>query len=112
MKGNKVFTLVCLSSLIMGNIPYQPIHATTSTTDVKEEQSISFARKEVLSLFKDQTCTRLADGITQENIDQARAKVETVNQAEKERLTALITKANAMLQQFNLNGLYGTFTQL
>ena len=39
MKGNKVFTLVCLSSLIMGNIPYQPIHATTSTTDVKEEQS-------------------------------------------------------------------------
>ena len=112
MKGNKVFTLVCLSSLIMGNIPYQPIHATTSTTDVKEEQSTSVARKEVLSLFKDQTCTRLADGITQENIDQARAKVETVNQAEKERLTALITKANAMLQQFNLNGLYGTFTQL
>ena len=82
MKGNKVFTLVCLSSLIMGNIPYQPIHATTSTTDVKEEQSTSVARKEVLSLFKDQTCTRLADGITQENIDQARAKVETVNQAD------------------------------
>ena len=47
MKGNKVFTLVCLSSLIMGNIPYQPIHATTSTTDVKEEQSTSVARKEV-----------------------------------------------------------------
>ena len=63
MKGNKVFTLVCLSSLIMGNIPYQPIHATTSTTDVKEEQSTSVARKEVLSLFKDQTCTRLRPSI-------------------------------------------------
>ncbi|HEL0004432.1 TPA: hypothetical protein TVG27_001693 [Streptococcus equi subsp. zooepidemicus] len=68
---------------------------------------------EVLTLFTDESTSKLASNVTQEKIDALRQKVTASTEPEKEQILSLLDKAASLLQQFTLQGLgNGVFAQL
>nr|WP_269208186.1 putative mucin/carbohydrate-binding domain-containing protein [Streptococcus equi] len=68
---------------------------------------------EVLTLFTDESTSKLASGVTQEKIDALRKKATDSTEPEKEQILSLLDKAASLLQQFTLQGLgNGIFAQL
>ena len=83
-----------------------------SGLELMQSQHGSDLESEVISLFTDGSLTRLVPDMTQEKINTVKKKVEASNEADKEQMLSTVSKASNLLQQFNLNGLYGTFSQL
>ncbi|MCR0385224.1 hypothetical protein MKC70_22390, partial [[Clostridium] innocuum] len=78
-----------------------------------KSQNGSDLESEVIDLFTDTTCTKLAENVTQEKIDALLKRVNKSKETNKEYMSSILSEASNMLQQFTLQGLSDTtFAQL